>query len=217
MWPAFDLLFISEPAQIGSRLAALSDACQSDVVSLHGRLRQTIDLWLLWNTWGIEQKSPPFNQFSRSGKSLHNNNIIIPWMPWKFSSSSKPCREIREQTKETYFLWYWGIERLLSPPQLKMQQNELSVVCHAHGLEKFNDVKNSTAMYLMKKTKQTNALVSLHRLQCPLKLFSIAEIVPIMTESIQKQTICCFSLCVNMCTREGGCEVHYCPFLQWVF
>lgn len=76
--------------------------------------------------------------------------------------------------------------RLLSSSQLKVQQNELSIVCEAHGLEKFNNVKNSKAMRPMKKT---NVLVSLHRLQCPLKLFSIAEIVPIVTESIQKQYV----------------------------
>lgn len=50
MLHTFDLLFIPEPAQVGGRLAALSDAGQSDVVSLHGRLCQAIDLWLLWDT-----------------------------------------------------------------------------------------------------------------------------------------------------------------------
>ena len=46
----FDLLLIPEPAQVRGGLAALSHAGQSDVVSLHGRLRQAIDLWLLWHT-----------------------------------------------------------------------------------------------------------------------------------------------------------------------
>lgn len=50
MLHTFDLLLIPEPAQVGGRLAALSDAGQSDVVSLHGRLRQAIDLWFLWHT-----------------------------------------------------------------------------------------------------------------------------------------------------------------------
>lgn len=45
----FDLLFIPEPAQVSGRLAALSDAGQSDIVSLHGRVHQPIDLWLLWH------------------------------------------------------------------------------------------------------------------------------------------------------------------------
>lgn len=50
MLPTFDLLLIPEPAQISGRLAALSDAGQGDVVTLHGRLCQAIDLWLLWYT-----------------------------------------------------------------------------------------------------------------------------------------------------------------------
>ncbi len=50
MLHTFDLLLIPEPAEVGSGLAALGDAGQSDVVSLHGGLRQAIDLWLLWHT-----------------------------------------------------------------------------------------------------------------------------------------------------------------------
>lgn len=46
----FDLLLIPKPAQVGSRLAALGHAGQSDVVPLHGRLCQAIDLWLLRDT-----------------------------------------------------------------------------------------------------------------------------------------------------------------------
>lgn len=99
-----------------------------------------------------------------------------------------PAGKLENRLKKHIFC---GMEelRLLSSSKLKIQQNELSVVCEAHRLEKFNNVKNSKAMRPMKKTKQTNVLVSLHRLQCPLKLFSIAEIVPIVTESIQKQYI----------------------------
>ncbi len=50
----FDLLLVPEPAQVGGGLAALSDAGQSDVVSLHGGLRQAINLWLLRHTWRME-------------------------------------------------------------------------------------------------------------------------------------------------------------------
>lgn len=56
MLHTFDLLFIPKPAQVGSGLAAVSHAGQSDVVSLHGRFRQAIDLWLLRHTWRIEQE-----------------------------------------------------------------------------------------------------------------------------------------------------------------
>lgn len=52
----FDLLFIPEPAQVSGGLAALGDAGQSDVVSLHGGLCQAIDLWLLWHTWRMEKE-----------------------------------------------------------------------------------------------------------------------------------------------------------------
>lgn len=45
--PTFDLLFISEPAQVGGRFAAVSHAGQSDVIALQGRLHQALDLWLL--------------------------------------------------------------------------------------------------------------------------------------------------------------------------
>lgn len=51
MLHTFDLLFIPEPAQVSGGLAALSDAGQGDVVALQGRLRQAIDLWLLWYTY----------------------------------------------------------------------------------------------------------------------------------------------------------------------
>lgn len=57
MLHTFDLLFIPEPAQVGSGLATLGDAGQSDVVSLLGRLCQAIDLWLLWYTFMLERKS----------------------------------------------------------------------------------------------------------------------------------------------------------------
>lgn len=50
MLHTFDLLFVPEPAQVGGGLAALSDAGQSDVVSLQGGLRQAIDLRLLRHT-----------------------------------------------------------------------------------------------------------------------------------------------------------------------
>lgn len=53
----FDLLFVPEPAQVSSRLAALGDAGQGDVVPLLGRLCQAINLWLLWYTCVLERKS----------------------------------------------------------------------------------------------------------------------------------------------------------------
>lgn len=50
MLHTFDLLLIPEPAQVGGGLAAMSHAGQSDVVALHGGLRQAIDLRLLRHT-----------------------------------------------------------------------------------------------------------------------------------------------------------------------
>lgn len=61
MLHTFDLLFIPEPAQVSGGLAALSDAGQGDVVALQGRLRQAIDLWLLWYTYWMEWKSQRWN------------------------------------------------------------------------------------------------------------------------------------------------------------
>lgn len=50
MLRTFDLLLVPEPAQVGGGLAALSDAGQSDLVSLQGGFCQAINLWLLWHT-----------------------------------------------------------------------------------------------------------------------------------------------------------------------
>ena len=61
MLHTFNLLLIPEPAQVGGGLAALSHAGQSDVVSLHGRLCQAIDLRLLWHTWKMERISRWWN------------------------------------------------------------------------------------------------------------------------------------------------------------
>lgn len=61
MLHTFDLLFIPEPAQVSGGLAALSDAGQSDVVSLHGGLRQAIDLRLLRYTYRMGWKSQRWN------------------------------------------------------------------------------------------------------------------------------------------------------------
>lgn len=52
MWllRTFNLLLVPEPAQVGGRLAPLGDTGQGDVVSLQGRIRQAVDLRLLWHT-----------------------------------------------------------------------------------------------------------------------------------------------------------------------
>lgn len=61
LWRTFDLLVVPEPAQVGCRLAALSDTGQSDFVALHDGLRHAIDLGLLRHTWTIEEESPSWN------------------------------------------------------------------------------------------------------------------------------------------------------------
>lgn len=96
----FDLLFIPEPAQVSGRLAALGHAGQGDVVSLLGRLCQAIDLWLLRYTCRKERKSQQWNYFTRSGVSLCNSNIIMPY--WRLSSSSPSCREIRARSTQQH-------------------------------------------------------------------------------------------------------------------
>lgn len=74
----FDLLLVPEPAQVGGRLAALGDAGQSDVVSLHGGLRQPIDLWLLWHAWKAEQRSQWLANSHTAG--CHYATIILVFL-----------------------------------------------------------------------------------------------------------------------------------------
>ena len=87
----FDLLLVPEPAQVGGGLAALSDAGQSDVVSLQGGLRKAIDLRLLGHTYRTEWRITARELMTQL---YVNNSVIVPY--WKiFSSSSVSCREIK--------------------------------------------------------------------------------------------------------------------------
>lgn len=99
----FDLLFIPEPAQVSGGLAALGDAGQSDVVSLHGGLCQAIDLWLLWHTWRMENGDHSDGRTNSCAAGCHYTTIILVCLIGNHPPPNFPtCREIREQTTEIH-------------------------------------------------------------------------------------------------------------------